>query len=243
MTKPTNRPRIACFHGGGSRASVYEVQCSHLAKLLEPDFELVFFDGPFFRDAGPGVLPAFRGYEPFRSWFTQDNSSGIELADGSGYDMTGRDGVERIWKLMRERDQVNPGGPWVGVMGFSQGTRPAGGLLLDQQRRVASGESTTSTTLGSSLKFGVMCMGAGAPMVAESAHRAESDAELVSIPTIHVHGLKDPVLPLSRHQLATYYEPERSELFEVDYHHAMPWVKHEVEHLAYLIRAAYRENS
>ncbi|RAL09393.1 uncharacterized protein BO97DRAFT_407741 [Aspergillus homomorphus CBS 101889] len=239
MAQPS-RPRIACFHGGGSRASVYNVQCAHLAKLLEPDFELVFFDGPFFRDAGPGVLPAFRGYEPFRSWFTQD-STGVELADGSGYDLTGRDGVERIWKLMHEKAQLEPGGPWVGVMGFSQGTRPAGGLLLDQQRRIASGEATADDA-DAGLKFGVMCMGAGAPMVAESAHRAESDLELVTIPTIHVHGLKDAVLPLSRHQLASYYDPKRSELFEVDYHHAMPWVKHEVEHLAHLIRTAYREN-
>lgn len=163
ITMTKSLPRIACFHGGGSKGAIYEVQCSQLAGLLKNDFQFVFFDGPFESGPGPGVLPAFRDYEPFRSWFKKDGSE-IEQSDGSGYDISGRDGVERVWKLM---EAAGPGGEWVGVMGFSQGTRITGGLLLDQQRRTAFGELGNTPKL----KFGVLCMGAGAPMVSEIGHR------------------------------------------------------------------------
>ena len=156
-------PRIACFHGGGSKGAIYEVQCAQLAGLLKNDFQFVFFDGPFESGPGPGILPAFRDYKPFRSWFKRDGSE-VEQSDGGGYDISGRDGVERVWKLM---EAAGPGGEWVGVMGFSQGTRITSGLLLDQQQRTSLGE------LGSTpqLKFGVLCMGGGAPMVSEIGHR------------------------------------------------------------------------
>ncbi|KAB8216220.1 serine hydrolase-domain-containing protein [Aspergillus novoparasiticus] len=235
MTK--SLPRIACFHGGGSKGAIYEVQCSQLAGLLKNDFQFVFFDGPFESGPGPGVLPAFRDYKPFRSWFKKDGSE-IEQSDGSGYDISGRDGVERVWKLM---EAAGPGGEWVGVMGFSQGTRITGGLLLDQQRRTAFGELGNTPKL----KFGVLCMGGGAPMVSEIGHQMADmgSTDLVKIPTLHVHGLKDMFLALGRQQHATYYESSTSKVYEVDYHHAMPWYKHEVQRLAELIRELYRESS
>lgn len=48
-------------------------------------------------------------------------------------------------------------------------------------------------------------------------------------------------LPLGQHQLATYYDPSSSTLYEIDYHHAMPWVRAEVKHFGELIRKMYRE--
>ncbi|RAK84886.1 phospholipase/carboxylesterase [Aspergillus costaricaensis CBS 115574] len=241
MFPPAPRPRIACFHGGGSKGEIYKIQCSRLASLLENDFEFVFFDGPYTRDAGPGVLPAFRGYEPYKSWVTND-SDGKELVDGSGYDDVGRDGIERVLKLMvqNDREQDEPAGPWVGAMGFSQGTRMVGGLLLDQQRRAASGWDANE---GIQLKFGVCCMGAGAPLESEVSKHFNFEDSTVSLPTLHVHGLKDWVLPLSRLQYAKYYDSKTKKLYEVDYHHAMPWNTHEVQKLADLIRQIYKENA
>ncbi|KAE8380334.1 serine hydrolase FSH [Aspergillus bertholletiae] len=230
-------PRIACFHGGGSKGSIYEVQCGQLAGLLKDDFQFVFFDGPFESGPGPGILPAFQDYKPFRSWFKRDGSE-VEQGDGSGYDISGRDGVERVWKLM---EAAGPGGDWVGVMGFSQGTRITSGLLLDQQQRTALGEGGSTPQL----KFGVMCMGSGAPMASDIGHQMANmgPTNLIKIPTLHVHGLKDMFLPLGKHQYATYYEPSTTKLYEVDYHHAMPWYRHEVLQLADLIREMYRETS
>ncbi|PWY69086.1 hypothetical protein BO70DRAFT_300112 [Aspergillus heteromorphus CBS 117.55] len=237
-------PRIACFHGGGSKSTIYQVQCAHLSKLLENDFQLIFFDGPFTRDAGPGILPAFRGQEPYKSWFTKDDT-GTELGDGSGYDTTGRDGVERVWKMMEEEDRQQAAqgravGPWVAAMGFSQGTRMVGGLLLDQQRRMET--AWEGEKVRAKLRFGVLCNGSGAPMESEIANHINFENEVVKIPTVHVHGTKDIVLPLSRHQYDTFYDSESRILYEIDYHHAMPWVKEEVEQLASLIRQTYKEN-
>ncbi|RHZ61457.1 uncharacterized protein CDV56_107869 [Aspergillus thermomutatus] len=232
----SNLPRIACFHGGGSTAAIYKVQCEQLAHLLQNDFQLVFFEGPFERSAGPGVLPVFADYAPFRSWFTQDERG--ERADGSGYDASGNDGVKRVWRLMEDE---GPGGEWVGAMGFSQGSRMAGGLLLDQQRRAALGIPKKTHI---ELLFGVLCNGAGAPMESDAAEyvNAKTDESLnrVSLPTVHVHGLKDPFLMLGQQQLENYYDPRTATLFEVDYHHAMPWARHEAKQLADHIRTIYK---
>jgi hypothetical protein len=51
-------------------------------------------------------------------------------------------------------------------MGFSQGSRVAGGLLLDQQRRDALGIPKKTHI---ELLFGVLCNGAGAPMESDAA--------------------------------------------------------------------------
>lgn len=40
-------PKIACFHGGGSNASIHKLQCARVQALLRENFELVFFDAPF----------------------------------------------------------------------------------------------------------------------------------------------------------------------------------------------------
>lgn len=63
--------------------------------------------------------------------------------------------------------------------------------------------------------------------------------EQITIPTLHVHGLKDMFLSNGRKQLATYYDVDAAKLYDVDYHHAMPWVRAEVEQLAHLIREMY----
>ncbi|EAU30780.1 conserved hypothetical protein [Aspergillus terreus NIH2624] len=225
-------PRIACFHGGGSTASIYEIQCSTLAQRLQNHFELVYFEGPFIRNAGPGVLPAFADHGPYKSWFTHD-ADGHERDDGSGSGAGAQDGVERVWRLM---ETAGPGGEWVGAMGFSQGSRVVGGLLLDQQRRERLGQTGTTRIR---LRFGVCCMGAGAPMqsrIAQELDVKDRASERVRIPTLHVHGLKDMFLPLGRQQYENYYERATATLYEVNYHHAMPWYKHEVEKLAELIQ-------
>jgi len=149
-------PRIACFHGGGSTAPIFKVQCGRLQGELKNDFEFVFFEGPFDCGAGPGVLPFFneKTYAPYKSWFKSRES-----LDGSGYEETGKDGVERVWQLIRD---AGPGGEWVGAMGFSQGSRIVGGLLLDQQLRAQAGFRNDIE-----LKFGILCMGSGPPMVSE----------------------------------------------------------------------------
>ena len=144
-------PCVACFHGGGSNSAVFSAQCERLQQILKQDLEFIFFDGPFEREAGPGVLPYFEGYAPFRSWLRVEDGKETTSADGI-------DGIERIWMLMAAR---RPRVQWAGVMGFSQGTRVAGGLLLDHQMR----QKRKQDENGWNIQFGVMCMGSGAPVV------------------------------------------------------------------------------
>ncbi|KAJ5794564.1 hypothetical protein N7457_001163 [Penicillium paradoxum] len=163
-------PRIACFHGGGSNARIHMVQCRRLQRELQHEFEFVYFEAPFARGPGPDVLPAFKDYGPYKTWFTSVN-------DTSGFDdSTGEDGIERVWNMMiTETEKSGEEWNWVGALGFSQGTRVVGGLLLDQQRRKSHydllGQSFMSEEASGmgSLKFGVLCMGSGAPMQPEAA--------------------------------------------------------------------------
>lgn len=148
-------PRIACFHGGGSSAAIYEIQCSFLTALLAHEFQFEFFEGPFDSIAGPGILPAFGGFEPYKSWFSKGESN--------GHNWTEQDSLEWVWTMMEER-RAGQGGEWVGVMGFSEGTRIASGLLLDQQRREKLGLRPAVPSI--QLRFGVLCMGGGPPMAA-----------------------------------------------------------------------------
>ncbi len=156
-------PRIACFHGGGSTASIFAVQCDQLKNLFSSTFEFVFLDAPYERDAGPGVLPIFN-YEqfgPYRTWF-QKAPGGEERGDGRDAEGRGEGGVERVLRLIAEKGGE---GEWVGAMGFSQGTRVVGGLLADQQRRREMGLPKAEGEI--EFRFGVLCMGSFAPMVSD----------------------------------------------------------------------------
>lgn len=113
----TPLPRIACFHGGGSNSRVFDSQCKRLQHILLDEYEFVFFDAPFEREAGPGVLPFFADLAPFRTWMRPEN-----LAEDEN------EGLKRVVQLMqenlvKERANGRKVGKWVGAMGFSQGTR------------------------------------------------------------------------------------------------------------------------
>jgi hypothetical protein len=58
---------------------------------------------------------------------------------------------------------------------------------------------------------------------------------------LHLHGLKDLNLDNGRKQLATFYDQRETKLYEIDYHHAMPWVTAEIEHFAALIKKMYKD--
>ncbi|PBP27624.1 citrinin biosynthesis oxydoreductase CtnB [Diplocarpon rosae] len=230
-------PRIACFHGGGSTASIFKVQCEQLQKLLSGSYELVFFDAPYERDAGPGVLPAFsyEQYGPYRTWFTRSQDD-KERGDGRNAEGRGEGGVERVLRLISE---TGGEGEWIGVMGFSQGTRVAGGVLLDQQRRREMGLPEADGELN--FRFGIMCMGGAAPMVSDIVHASYSDS-LINIPTLHLHGTKDINYQNGKKMWKTHYEANSTTVWDIDYHHAMPWYRADVIKFVDLIRKLDRDS-
>lgn len=68
---------------------------------------------------------------------------------------------------------------------------------------------------------------------------ASDPFDSITLPTLHVHGLRDPFLHLGVQQTETYFNPQSRTVLEVDYHHAMPWVRSEVQQLASMIRSLY----
>ncbi|KAE8137736.1 hypothetical protein BDV38DRAFT_282670 [Aspergillus pseudotamarii] len=161
-------PRIACFHGGGSSAAIYEIQYSFLTALLTHGFQFKFFEDPFDSIAGPGILPTFGRFEPYKSWFSKGESN--------GHDWTEQDSLEWVSTMMEER-RAGLGGEWVGVMGFSEGTRIASGRLLDQQRRKELGLRLAVPSI--QLRFGVLCMGEGPPMAGSKSYSAWGEQSYV----------------------------------------------------------------
>lgn len=234
MRRPA-RPRVAMFHGGGSTSKIFQMQCESIEQRLASRFELVYFDAPFQSGPGKGILPffSFEEWGPYLSWFT-NREDGEEYSDGTAGNYDDEEGIERIIRLMRES---GPGGKWVGCLGFSQGTRVVAGLLLWQQLRKNKGVEVGENI---DLQFGVLCMGAYSPMTSTipesllewdekdpSRSFARKD-ELIKIPTLHLHGLKDAFLSQARSQMNNHFDPNTITCVEIDYHHAMPWHKSDI---------------
>lgn len=133
MADPTlHLPRLLCLHGGGVNAEVFRIQSRAILAALQPHFRLVFADGPFLCDPGPGIVPVFAGYGPFRRWLRWLNEQRPIDSEAA---------VDEIWYQLREAmerdDAEGATGEWVGLYGFSQGAKLAASLLFDTQVREA----------------------------------------------------------------------------------------------------------
>lgn len=236
-------PRILCLHGGGVTGEVFRMQARSLIKYL-PDFRLVFADGPFFCDPGPGIVPVYEDCGPFRRWLRWlphhqeiDDESAIE---------------EVMYNIDTCKREDEGTGPWVGMIGFSQGAKLSASLLYDQQIRMEkTGKAETD------YKFAVLLAGRS-PLVCfseYSKHPALVSAGAISegfdyphpsphvlrLPTIHVHGLNDNGLHLHRKMLRQYHDPKTATVIEWDGIHRVPIKKTDVEPITREIYRVARE--
>ena len=222
---------------------VFSAQARALIKSL-PDFRLVFADGPFFCDAGPGIVPVYQDYGPFRRWLrwlpehpALDDEAAIE---------------EVMYAIETCKREDEGTGPWVGLMGFSQGAKLSASLLYDQQIRMEK-EGRADTDY----KFAVLlagrsplvsfsdyskspaCVSAGS--VSEGFHYEGESPHVLRLPTIHVHGLADQGLHLHRKMLKQYHDPKTATLIEWDGNHRVPIKKTDVEKITNEIYRVARE--
>ncbi|CAI7653001.1 unnamed protein product [Penicillium glandicola] len=210
-------PRILCLHGGGTNAHIFRAQCRVIRAHLADSFRLVFADGPFYFQAGPDVTPVYSDWGPFRAWLPRP---GIKELDVDRID-------ECIFAAMAADDQAGATGEWVGLMGFSQGAGVAASLLLRQQRYNESLASTWG--LGCSAKnpspgyrFAVLLAGRGPLMdMGSVGDNTWSKSDLLQLPTIHVHGLRDPGIEMHRDLLRCCLESS-TRLVEWDGNHRVP---------------------
>lgn len=226
-------PRILCLHGGGVNGEVFRMQARSLIKYL-PSFRLVFADGPFFCDPGPGIVPVYQDCGPFRRWLRW-------LPEHP--DIDDEAAIEEVMYAIETCKREDEGdGPWVGLMGFSQGAKLASSLLYEQQvRKEKEGKAETD------YKFAVMlagrspivrfseltrspaCVDPGA--ISEGFHYEGASPHVLRLPTIHVHGLNDAGLHLHRKMLEQYHDPKAVTLIEWDGNHRVPIKKVDVERI------------
>ncbi|WPG98041.1 Hypothetical protein R9X50_00082500 [Acrodontium crateriforme] len=236
-------PRILCLHGGGVNAEIFRAQARALIRGL-PDFRLVFADGPFFCSAGPGIVPVYEDCGPFRRWLRWLPEH-AEIDDDTA--------IEEIMYSLESCKRKDEGtGPWVGLMGFSQGAILSASLLYDQQIRLErDGKADTD------YKFGVLLAGR-APLVSFSEYSRSpaclrpgtssagfsfdgASPHVSRVPTLHVHGLVDDGLHLHRKLLKQYHDPTTSTLIEWEGDHRVPIKKVDVDRITREIYRIARE--
>ncbi|KZM20377.1 uncharacterized protein EKO05_0006933 [Ascochyta rabiei] len=259
MSDPTLQlPRILCLHGVGSNADVLFLQTRALRDKLSSSFRFVFANGPFFCEAGPGMLPVYGGAEPFRRWLRWSASHRV---------LKPQFHIETIRRCledaMTEDDEAGATGPWVGFLGFSQGARLSASLLYETQRRQSlrdanesvwgyEGEDVETKLWKQDWKFAVLFSGP-APLVALSPGLEDiplqSPTELdvsykepdkldptgkvfIDRPTLHIIGLQDEWVSSQRTLCYKYCSAASRTLLEWEGDHRIPIEPQQVELIA-----------
>ncbi|KAG6052580.1 hypothetical protein E4U17_005644 [Claviceps sp. LM77 group G4] len=228
-------PRILCLHGGGVNAQVFRLQCRGLFRVLGDSFRFVFPDAPYLSSADPGILPTYAHLQPFRRWlrWKQDQPN-------PGPEAICQDIDDVLREAMDRDDIAGATGDWVAVMGFSQGAKIAASLLLRQQLRTSKlGPSPAEP----SFKFAVLMAGRAPlismdPELTDSLALADADElttgafaqvtgaflqgskdHILTLPTIHVHGRKDPGLADHQRLLTDFCREGTTRVVEWDGDH------------------------
>lgn len=228
-------PRILCLHGGGTNARIFKAQCRVIERTLKPHFRFAYAEAPYECEPGPDVVSVYADYGPFKRWLRWLPEH-KELDDGT----TREDIMRNIQAAMDADDKLGASGPWVGLLGFSQGAKLAASLLFQHQKRA---EKFGEAKAGSTWKFAVLLAGR-APLVCLDPDTfsstmlnspsqiglsgppdlmdAASEDHLLSLPSIHVHGLYDPGLDLHRDLLENYCDGDTVRVLEWEGGHRVP---------------------
>lgn len=230
-------PRILCLHGGGTNATIFRAQCRQLEKSLTPMFRLCYVQAPFPCEPGSDVTSVYSDFAPFRGWLDPQE----EVPNLAG-------AIEESQNAMAADNEKGATGDWVALLGFSQGAKICASLLYHQQQLQSKpalmlGQQTRSRicSLLHNFRFAVLLAGRG-PFVSLTEppqpgcggpryHTTEEKlttimtprrSGILDVPTIHVHGLKDPGLPIHRQFLDEYFDPRSARLIEWDGEHRVP---------------------
>ena len=197
----------------------------------------MYLDAPWPSQPGPGVVPVFEEMGPFFRWIKPDDYATNENEPPP----------PKLRDLLRRVFQ-DSGGEWVGLIGFSQGGRLAAGLLRECQEGLLddmfrpgerfrfglfSGASYppiyTSDEVAArwphpppqptSTSAGIVGNGVYSH---QKEHRTWDDAleGAIRIPSIHIQGLRDPVIDMSKLLLRCFDEQTRK-VFLLDIGHCM----------------------
>jgi len=243
-------PRILCLHGGGTNRRIFRTQCRSISAQLKGRFRLCFAQAPLPSQAGPDVLSVYRGWGPFRAWIPSpltlvkvDSPTAIALIEKSLEDAMDAD------------DLLGATGPWVGVLGFSQGAKVCASLLLAKQVLKEKYKNRFD------FKFGIILAGRG-PLVALDPRIPiggetvvgvngedgfiwpgyyEQEPVRLHLRTVHIHGLQDQGLHLHRQLLQDCCEQGSTRLLEWNGNHRVPLRSADVAALVQQILAVAKD--
>lgn len=228
-------PRILMLHGGGTNSRIFHMQCRSLDYHLKPHFRTVYVEAPLPSTAGPDVLTVYAECGPFKRWVLTTEPNAVERQPRETWDLDER----AIADAMDADDRRGATGPWVGVLGFSQGAKMAASVLLRQQEnRPALGRvgDRGGGNPAADFKFGVLMAGRG-PLIQpdpEAANWLGKDerfdyaanaaaSRVLRVPTIHVHGMQDPGLDYHEVLLSEWCEPRTTRLIQWEGNHRLPF--------------------
>lgn len=121
---------------------------------------------------------------------------------------------------MDEDDRNGGRGDWIGLLGFSQGAKICGSLLLRQEAQLQA-----SSLPSSAYRFAVLLAGR-APLVnmqdGATGIQKPTRPAMLQLPTIHVHGMRDPGLRLHRQLLEKHCAKGTTSLIDWDGDHGVP---------------------
>ncbi|KAL9105779.1 MAG: hypothetical protein Q9227_009081 [Pyrenula ochraceoflavens] len=216
---------LLCFHGTGSKGSIFNVQMARICHQLSDTFEFIFIDGPRECAPGPGVLPMFSGQEPYYGWF-------------GGHDVSIEDSIrvinEAVQKGLDGWRKSNPEAnvDIVGGVGFSEGGLALTLMLWLQQERQEQQQQQSLISALPPLQFAVTscCF---FPREASSWVNARAQAQgkktaLIDVPTLHIHGNRDFCLGRARQLVRNHYRPQCATIVQVDTSHHLPTQKEDV---------------
>ena len=247
-------PRILCLHGGGTSAAIFKIQTRYLQWAMAQSFEFVFLDAPWPSQPGPGVTPCFEEMGPFYRW--ERPSDYVPNDDAPSPPKL--DILPTLRRVLQSE-----GGEWAGVLGFSQGGRVAAGLLRECQE----GLLDDLLPPGEKFRFGLLCGASYPPIyITEEGRRRWShpptrplltpqgqpmdgkehrvfdpslEGAIVGIPSIHVQGMRDPVLDMSKMLLRCFDQRGRKH-FLLDIGHHLPKSNEQNRLIVSSVLEAYR---
>lgn len=231
-------PVILCLHGGGSTSIVFKIQCRRLLWTLGSQFKFVFANAPHEGEPGFGMLPVFESCAPFYRWVTRRWKLGEGPTEPTPAHET--DLIDEALDRAVQKE-AGPDG-WrnvVGVIGFSQGARLVGGLLLRQ--KLWEAEHPGDAGCKWQLKFGVMVGGPYPPIAMGEEVSPEQYQLLKEVPTVHCWGRDDHVRT-GCEELRQACDGDGCFDMQFDGGHHMPLKDVEAKDLCDLIMAAWYAN-
>ena len=214
-------PRILCLHGGGSNARIFKAQCRVLERVLQTKFRLCYAEGPFSSHPGPDVTLVYKDFGDCRTWIRWQIDDTLKLDTGSVFAPI----VASLTTAMASDTAKGATGEWVGLIGFSQGAKICASILLAQQ----TGTLRFHDNGEINFRFAVLLAGRGPLLsiklrntVAPRDYETDDTQPLIRIPTLHVHGLRDPGLEFHQQLLKESFDPAYTELVEWDGEHRVP---------------------